>query len=149
MFVASLMAYDEPLYEDMSTNALMDSLDLFEKVINDIHFEQSHFVLVFCKKDRFGEAILQQDGCNQLNQIFNGKLDDAVYDLDQMCDIFDTGKQEEKLEANLNFIKDQYLKRNSTGKEIDVFYVCAYRDNNLDPLFNHCVKIASTYTYDN
>ena len=136
------MAYDEPMFEDAATNSLVDCLALFEENINSHNFEETKFVLFFNKIDRFRKKILEEDGCQQLNEFFNGNLDDAKYDKHELCDKFDDTQKEEKLNANLNFIRDQFLTRNSSHKNIDVFYTCAYEADDMTKVFNQVTAIS-------
>merc|ERR1712228_448516 len=58
-YVASLSAFDEPLYEDMETNSLQDAIELFKETTNsDSHwFKKSSLFLILNKKDLFEQKI--------------------------------------------------------------------------------------------
>jgi len=56
-FVASLSDYDLRCYEDDVTNRMMESIELFEKTINNTSFINQKILLIFTKKDLFAEKI--------------------------------------------------------------------------------------------
>ena len=97
----------------------------------------------------------------------NGCLNDTKYDIFEMCDKFDNQLRilnensnninandhdierinliekikQEKLNANLNFVKQEFLKRNQTQQKIKVFYTCAYNAANVIDSFGQAIGI--------
>jgi GTPase SAR1 family protein len=57
VFVVSLVSYRSCLYEDESQNALIESLQLFEDIVNLDYFTKSKIFLVFNKLDVLEERI--------------------------------------------------------------------------------------------
>ena len=56
IYVASLMAFNEPLFEDAATNSLIDCLALFEEHINSDNFQETaNFILLLNKTDFFAQ----------------------------------------------------------------------------------------------
>jgi len=59
LYVVALSDYDLMLEEDMQTNRMVESLELFEKVVNNRWFEKVNVLLFLNKKDLFEEKIKQ------------------------------------------------------------------------------------------
>jgi GTPase SAR1 family protein len=57
VFVAALSEYDQVLYEDGSTNRMIEALDLFEHVCNLGWFSHTPMILVLNKRDLLAEKI--------------------------------------------------------------------------------------------
>jgi len=57
IFVASLSCYDEVMFEDDTTNAMIDSVELFEEICNLRWFIQTAMILFLNKKDLFATKI--------------------------------------------------------------------------------------------
>jgi GTPase SAR1 family protein len=57
MYVASLGEYDQKCYEDDTTNRMLESLELFESVINNNFFRDAQILLFFNKRDVFAKKI--------------------------------------------------------------------------------------------
>lgn len=56
VFVASLAAYDQAMAEDQSVNRMVDSLVLFQELVNTVP-PQTEIYVVFSKKDVYDEKI--------------------------------------------------------------------------------------------
>eukprot|EP00485_Elphidium_margaritaceum_P000267 CAMPEP_0202697534 /NCGR_PEP_ID=MMETSP1385-20130828/10878_1 /ASSEMBLY_ACC=CAM_ASM_000861 /TAXON_ID=933848 /ORGANISM="Elphidium margaritaceum" /LENGTH=377 /DNA_ID=CAMNT_0049354023 /DNA_START=49 /DNA_END=1182 /DNA_ORIENTATION=- len=59
IFVVSLSCYNEVMFEDMSQNAMVDALRLFDETINHKAFHHTHIILFLNKTDLFKEKIKQ------------------------------------------------------------------------------------------
>eukprot|EP00954_Amorphochlora_amoebiformis_P008012 620959-Amorphochlora_amoeboformis.AAC.3 len=57
LFVAAISAYNQRLFEDNSTNRLVEALELFEEVANSRWFQRTSVVLFLNKRDIFQEKI--------------------------------------------------------------------------------------------
>eukprot|EP01084_Bolivina_argentea_P166493 289036_1 len=57
VFVASLSCFDEFLTEDYSVNAMVEQLELFGSICNDVHLQETTIILLLNKKDLFAEKI--------------------------------------------------------------------------------------------
>jgi len=47
LFVAAISAYDQTLYEDETTNRMVEALNLFEEICNSRWFRDTSMVLFF------------------------------------------------------------------------------------------------------
>ncbi|CAN0403236.1 unnamed protein product, partial [Hapterophycus canaliculatus] len=57
IFVAALSEYDQCLFEDASTNRMIEAMDLFNEICNNRFFSESSMILFLNKKDLFAEKI--------------------------------------------------------------------------------------------
>jgi len=57
IFVAALSEYNQSLYEDSTTNRMVEALQLFEDVCSKTYFENSPMILFLNKRDLFAEKI--------------------------------------------------------------------------------------------
>ena len=57
MFVVSIAEYDQVLEEDGVTNRMMESMELFENIVNNTYFKKKSFIVFFNKKDLFEKKI--------------------------------------------------------------------------------------------
>ena len=57
LFVVSIAEYDQVLEEDSSVNRMVESMGLFENIVNNDFFNQKSFIIFFNKKDLFEEKI--------------------------------------------------------------------------------------------
>lgn len=58
IFVAALSEYDQVLFEDSSTNRMVEAVELFDEICNHRYFTNSNMILFLNKKDLFEEKIL-------------------------------------------------------------------------------------------
>lgn len=61
IFVAALSEFDQNLYEDSTTNRMVEAIQLFEDVCNKSHFEHSSIILFLNKQDLFAEKVARVD----------------------------------------------------------------------------------------
>lgn len=57
IFVAAISEYDQKLFEDGSTNRMVDALDLFKEICNNHYFRKAAIILFLNKKDLFESKI--------------------------------------------------------------------------------------------
>lgn len=57
IFISSLSSYNEMMIEDKSTNKLMDSLVVFESLVNNPLFQNTRIILFLNKRDLFEKKI--------------------------------------------------------------------------------------------
>ncbi len=57
IFVAAISEYDQTLFEDASTNRMIEALDLFDDICNNTFFVKSSMILFLNKRDLFAEKI--------------------------------------------------------------------------------------------
>mmetsp|Transcript_11979 Transcript_11979/g.29488 ORF Transcript_11979/g.29488 Transcript_11979/m.29488 type:complete len:418 (+) Transcript_11979:1-1254(+) len=123
LFVAAISSYNQTLFEDNTTNRLVEALDLFEEVSNSRWFSRTSIVLFLNKRDVFQEKI--EEGipitvCPELED-FQG----------------DTGDYGECAD----FIIDVFLDRNKKGKSIHPHLTCATDKNNVNLVFDSVKEV--------
>lgn len=57
LFVAAISAFDQVLYEDESTNRMIEALNLFEEICNSRWFRETSMILFLNKRDLFEEKL--------------------------------------------------------------------------------------------
>jgi len=60
IFVAAISEYDQKLFEDASTNRMVEALDLFEEIASNVFFFKSSMILFLNKRDLFEQKIKQK-----------------------------------------------------------------------------------------
>jgi len=120
LFVASLSAYNETMYEDEDCNSMADSLTLFEEICNSPWFTNTSMILFLNKQDEFAKRI----------QNFPLKI----------C--FPEYKDENLYEPCLDYIKLQYQNKNqSKEKKIYIHVTVATDRNNVERVFGDVQQI--------
>jgi len=114
LFVASLSEYDQVLFEDSHTNRLIESLMLFDQVVNGRWFMDSSIILFLNKSDLFADKISRAP----LSVCFP-EYEGSTYD-----------------EAK-EFIKNLFLSKNSApDKTVYVHFTCATDTENIKKTFS-------------
>merc|ERR1719233_2699323 len=81
IFVASLTAYNQLLYEDENENRLVESLKVFRKLLNqDNTFDEACIVLFLNKSDLFSEMIKTTPISKCLSGYHGGNTEDEQYE---------------------------------------------------------------------
>jgi len=120
IFVAALDHFCSKLFEDESKNALEESLDLFEEIVNSKWFQRTHFILYLNKRDLFRQRI--RDG-KSLRLFFNADSyrprNPAHFEEYSGPEFVATGdaqadeqRLDEVVEAASAFVLGQFLRRN-------------------------------------
>lgn len=138
LFVTSLSEYDQKLAEDSSRNRMVESLTLFEGIVNLPWFEKTSIILFFNKKDIFEEKILRVD----LSTTFPEYID---YEHQWKSEKAKSNKSKssEPEDANpkygpgLDFIKKMYFER--TEREIYPMPTTATNTENITYVWK-CIK---------
>eukprot|EP00485_Elphidium_margaritaceum_P011470 CAMPEP_0202693490 /NCGR_PEP_ID=MMETSP1385-20130828/7592_1 /ASSEMBLY_ACC=CAM_ASM_000861 /TAXON_ID=933848 /ORGANISM="Elphidium margaritaceum" /LENGTH=358 /DNA_ID=CAMNT_0049349171 /DNA_START=41 /DNA_END=1117 /DNA_ORIENTATION=- len=128
VYVISLSAFDEPLFEYETVNSLHDAIDLFRDTINnDSHwFNNSSLFLVFNKKDLFQRKIVHKS----LLSCFADSYDEENY-FEQLT------TDEQKVSENIEFIKQQFLNQmEDQTKQVVCYETCAYDEEQVKKAFN-------------
>jgi len=115
IFVTSLSEYDQTLFEDGTTNRMIESLKLFEEVCNSRWFKDSHIILFLNKIDLFREKIKKNDPKDYCFPDYDGGLD---------------------YEKALEYIELQFIKKNSINRVIFLQKGCATDTGNIRFVFN-------------
>jgi len=124
IFVSSLSAYNEVLFEDENINAMHDSIALFGDICNSPWFAEAHMILFLNKKDLFEEKL-------------------TLYPL-TVC--FENYYGSTKFDECLDFIKAQYESKNQNVKERYIFFhtTCATDKSNIARVFADLQHIVVT-----
>jgi len=109
--------YPQRLFEDNSTNRLVEALDLFEEVANSRWFQRTSVVLFLNKRDIFMEKVKKF----------------PITDCPALADF--TGDPHD-YEETTEFITDVFLDRNRTDKNILSHLTCAMDKNNVNLVFD-------------
>jgi len=124
IFLASLSAYDQTLYEDDSTNRMREALDLFKQICNSRWFKETAMILFLNKKDLFAEKI-------------------EKVPLTTCFPDFDERYAHDEVEAR-SYIKEQFVALNhpikgpngkSKKKPLFCHYTCAIDRNQVEKIF--------------
>lgn len=71
----SLSDYDEGLYEDLSTNSMLDSLETFRLTINGDHFAKTPILVLFNKIDLLEKKIVEKNNLKDTFSDYDGGKD--------------------------------------------------------------------------
>ena len=71
LFVVSIAEYDQYLEEDKTVNRMMESIELFEQIVNNEYFRKKSFIVFFNKKDLF-ELKIRSKGIKELFPTYEG-----------------------------------------------------------------------------
>jgi guanine nucleotide-binding protein G(i) subunit alpha len=123
IFVAALSEYDQCLFEDASTNRMIEAIDLFGEICNNRYFQESSMILFLNKKDLFAEKIQKVD----------------IKSVDAFSD-FTGGLGDENL--GTEYFLTLFLKVNSNpDREIYFHVTCATDTENVNFVFQSCKDV--------
>lgn len=126
IFVAALSEYDQVLFEDSSTNRMVEAVDLFDEICNNRYFTKSNMILFLNKKDLFEEKITSVHIGDQ----------EAFTDFDSPFghpDYYNNG---------VKYFLDMFLERNKTpDRQVYNHVTCATDSKNVEVVFNACKDI--------
>jgi len=115
IFCVAMSEYDLKLYEDDTTNRMMESLKLFKEICNNKWFVETSMILFLNKKDVFANKIKKVD----LN----------------VC--FPEYKGGKDYEAASKYVRDSFVAQNTqTTKSIFPHITCATDTSNVQHVFN-------------
>jgi len=118
LFVVAASEYDQVLYEDETTNRMIEALNLFEEICNSKHLRDPAIILFLNKKDLFEEKYKKVP----LSVCFS-----------------DFKPQSDHFEEGLRFIAQQFQRRNvnyAQNREIYTHFTCATDVHNVNTVFN-------------
>jgi GTPase SAR1 family protein len=124
IFVAAISEYDQKLFEDASTNRMVEALELFEDICNNIFFMESSMILFLNKRDLFAEKIKTRNiRETPAFSDYSGK--DGDYD------------------AGVAYFLDKFLAKNKSGTDRQIYHhvTCATDTGNVKVVFNACKDI--------
>lgn len=123
IFVAAISEYDQKLFEDASTNRMVEALDLFEDICNNAFFVKSSMILFLNKVDLFGEKIKHKN-----------IRDNAAFS--------DYSGRDGDLKAGSDYFTSKFLQKNkSPDRMIYPHLTCATDTKNVRVVFDACKDI--------
>lgn len=123
IFVAALSEYDQNLYEDASTNRMIEAIQLFDEITNNRFFVSSAMILFLNKKDLFEDKIKK----------VNPKSVPVFSDFEGGLGAYDAG---------VEYFLGKFLEVNrQPEKEIYHHVTCATDSENVSVVFNACKDI--------
>jgi len=126
LFVGVLSEYDMVLYEDDTTNRLVETLNLFDEIINSRWFRDTSMILFLNKRDMFAEKIVEKDSTGSLKHPLTA------------CPIFeDRGDEINNYEDGCEAMKEEFLQKNrDPEKQIYPHLTCATDTGNVAAVFD-------------
>ena len=119
IFVAALSCYDEVMFEDEGVNSMVDSLQLFDGICNNIYFEKTSMILFLNKKDLFAKKLQENKPIT-------------------LCPDFNDYDGNNNFDETTAYIKNVFISKNKTPEEKSIFthLTCATDQNNVERVFN-------------
>lgn len=126
IFVAALSEYDQMLFEDASTNRMIEAVDLFAEICNNRYFTNSSMILFLNKKDLFEEKINHVDIAAQKEFTdFTGKMGSDEY-----------------YQLGVEYFLNKFTVVNQNSDRVIYNHVtCATDSQNVAVVFNACKDI--------
>eukprot|EP01038_Epipyxis_sp_PR26KG_P016071 gene16071-21822_t len=124
IFVAAISEYDQKLFEDATTNRMVEALDLFGEICNNVFFIESSMILFLNKSDLYREKI-------KLKHIRD-------------CEPFsDYHGKDNDYEGGIQYFTDKFKGKNKAGsdKQIYCHVTCATDTKNVRVVFDVCKDI--------
>jgi len=121
IFVGAISEYNQKLFEDTSTNRMVEALDLYEEVNNNIHFEKASMLLFLNKRDLFANKIARVPISETAE--FADYSGGANYD------------------AGCEYFIDRFRKLNRPDREFYYHLTCATDTDNVKMVFDTCKDI--------
>jgi GTPase SAR1 family protein len=103
LFIVNLGGYNQVLFEDNSKNRMVESLELFSSIINNVAFKNTPIFVFLNKKDIFEELVTKVDMKNTFPE-YEGGLN---------------------VNAALDFIKAEFRKKLPKGKTVEFAAITA------------------------
>jgi len=126
IFVAALSEYDQSLFEDSSTNRMVEAIDLFADICNNRYFTNSSMILFLNKKDLFEEKI----------------LDVHIAATPSFSDFKGTFGAENYYDLGVTYFLDKFKGVNQNSDRMIYHHVtCATDTENVAVVFNACKDI--------
>eukprot|EP01083_Nonionella_stella_P155719 503484_1 len=118
-----LSCYDEVMFEDETVNSMVDTLQLFDKISNNLYFVKTSVILFLNKKDLFAE------------KLESGK---AI----TLCPEFrDYDGDAKSFEDATDYVRDVFVRKSRSNKTIFTHLTCATDTENVDKVFNDVQQI--------
>ena len=121
IFVAAISEYDQKLFEDASTNRMIEALDLFEDICNNAFFVKSSLILFLNKRDLFEEKMKTKN------------IRDYFTDFDG---------PDQDYEAGCKYFVGKFMAKNKTPDRTIYHHItCATDTRNVKVVFDACKDI--------
>lgn len=126
IFVAALSEFDQVLFEDSTTNRMMEAVGLFDEICNNRSFQNSNMILFLNKRDLFQEKIEHVHiGDQEAFEDFETPHDSHNY-----------------YNEGVNYFLNKFVSVNKTpDRQIYHHVTCATDSNNVGVVFNACKDI--------
>lgn len=126
IFVAALSEYNQKLFEDTSTNRMLEALDLFEEISKSNYFVKSSMMLFLNKKDLFQEKL------NTISISETPEFSDysGGSDFTEGCQYFVS-----------KFRQRFYSAHKGSDRELYYHITCATDTGNVQMVFNTCKDV--------
>lgn len=123
IFVAALSEFDQMLFEDESTNRMIESLNLFDEICNSRWFAKTAMILFLNKSDLFEEKIKRVQ----------------ISSVPQFADYSGTPNN---YEEGIQYFLGKFVATNRSPEK-DIFHhvTCATNTDNIQFVFNACKEI--------
>jgi len=123
IFVASLSEFDQVLFEDETTNRMVEAINLFDEICNSRWFVNTSMILFLNKMDLFRDKILK---------VQIGEVDDFA----------DYSGKPNNYEDGVSFFLEKFLGVNKKpDREVFHHVTCATDTSNIQFVFNTCKEI--------
>lgn len=124
IFVAALSEYDQKLFEDVSTNRMVEALDLFNEICNNTFFARSNMILFLNKQDLFSEKI-------------------KVTHIRDTPAFADFPGPDSDYDAGVKYFLDLFMAKNTAGSDRQIYHhvTCATDTRNVRIVFDACKDI--------
>jgi hypothetical protein len=134
LFVVSLSAYNEQMYEDLQKNQMIDALELFQFVCDHREFQSTHIILFLNKRDIFERKITRFPitECPAFADFFETATDDKVISKDPSDYTQCTQYIAQKFRA---------LAKNQEHRQLTAHITCAKDRKNIQMVFNDVQKM--------
>lgn len=122
LYVASLNCYNQTLYEDENINAMEDSLNLFDEIINSRWFRRTAIILFLNKQD-----------------LFRIKIEEVPLTVCFPEYVYDPGAKElSKFDHGSDYIRKKFHERNNSVRHQQIYthITCGIDRDNVDRVFN-------------
>ena len=123
IFVAALSEYDQVLFEDETTNRMVEAITLFSESINSRWLRYVDVILFLNKMDLFAEKIAHKD-------------------ISEVAEFSDYPHEPNNFDGGVQYFTEKFLAENrNPNKTIHSHVTCATDTNNISHVFNACRKI--------
>jgi hypothetical protein len=126
IFVAALSEYDQVLFEDSSTNRMVEAVQLFDEICNNRYFMQSNIILFLNKRDLFEEKIASVH----------------IGDQKEFSDFQIPMGHDDYYNSGVTYFLNKFVEKNTNvDRQVYSHVTCATDSKNVEIVFNSCKDI--------